>query len=91
MKSSSCHAAALRALGLARLSSDLASSETRRALHAHLQGTGLTLERLAPNQRHTFAWLVENWTAGIAVADSTVPAVTGNKVACSKERPTCPT
>jgi hypothetical protein len=63
-------AGALRALGVARLNDDLVSNATRRALHAYLQGTDLTLERLAPNQRYTFAWLVESWTAGILIMEA---------------------
>jgi hypothetical protein len=50
-------------MGLVRLHPDLVRVGSRRSLLAHFQQTGITIERLAPNEKRSFANLAEAWTA----------------------------
>lgn len=68
-------AGALRVLGFTKLTNDFVNSAARRALHSHLQGTGLSLEAIPPSHQQTFGSLAESWTAALTPTDATTSTV----------------
>jgi hypothetical protein len=60
-------AATIRALGVPLAASGLIRVNCARALQSALIPAGLDVERVPPNQRHSFTELVDGWTRGAEV------------------------